>query len=254
MQVTSGMQNVAGVPNLDQAMIGGHYAFNIARGARILAGKWNMAPEYRPIVGNRDPNVIENWYFALWGYNGFAFKNHPLNPAYDPNRVPYSCGPEGDGFGHDRAAYPYEELVLGCVAHPPVRNGTPLWDAVEVHLPDLNDPQFAGPLSTANWDACSFELQCAPLDIPTPNANHVDPTVPGVARSEVLGTPVLQVSQDVIGLPTYPPGGEVQVTVSNPGSGLLVWRATSSALWLKVSRPEGVSPGADLGVRIPRWV
>ena len=242
MQVTSGMQNVTGIPNLDQAMIGGHYAFNIARGARILADKWNMAPEYRPVVGNRDSHIIENWYYALWGYNGFAFKNHPLNPAYDPSRPPYDCA-------SDRAGYPYQELVLGCVAHPPTRNGIPLWDAIEVHLPDLNDPQFAGPLSTANWDACSFELQCAPLDIPTPNANHTDLTVPGVARSEVLGTPALQVSQDVIGLPTYPPGGEAQVTVSNAGSGLLVWRATSNALWLKVSRSEGASLGAELGAR-----
>ncbi len=80
MQVTSGMQNVSGVPTLDQAMIGGHYAFNIARGARILAEKWNAAPEFRPIVGNRDVSVIEDWYYALWGYNGFAFKNHPLEP------------------------------------------------------------------------------------------------------------------------------------------------------------------------------
>src|SRR3990172_8717463 len=106
MQVTSGMQNVTGVPNLDQVMIGGHYAFNMARGARILADKWNMAPEFRPVVGNRDPNIIENWYFALWGYNGFAFKNHPLNPVYDPNRAPYTCV-------EDRAGYPYQELVLG---------------------------------------------------------------------------------------------------------------------------------------------
>ncbi len=242
MQVTSGMQNVTGVPNLDQVMIGGHYAFNMARGARILADKWNAAPESRPVVGNRDPNIIENWYFALWGYNGFAFKNHPLNPAYDPNRVPYTCTEE-------RAGYPYQELVLGCVTHPPSRQGVPLWDAVEVHLPDLNDPQFAGPLSTANWDACSQQYVCGPMDIPTPNANHTDPAVPGVARSEVLGTPALQISQDVIGLPAYPPGGEVQVTVSNPGSGLLVWRATSSALWLRLSRLEGVALGADLGPR-----
>ena len=76
MQVTSGMQNVSGTPGLDQAMIGGHYAYNIARGAQILAGKWNDGPEFRPIVGNRDPHVIENWYFALWAYNGFAYRNH----------------------------------------------------------------------------------------------------------------------------------------------------------------------------------
>jgi hypothetical protein len=28
-----------------------------------------------------DPNVLENWYFALWGYNGFVASNNP-NVAY----------------------------------------------------------------------------------------------------------------------------------------------------------------------------
>jgi len=249
MQVTSGMQNVTGAPNLEQAMIGGHYAFNIARGARILADKWNLAPESRPVVGNRDPHVIENWYFALWGYNGFATKNHPLNPAYDPNRPPYTCGP-------DRAGYPYQELVLGCVAHPPSRAGVPLWDPVEVHLPDLNDPQFAGPLSMDNWDACVYELNCGAMDIPTPNANHQDPTVVSVTRPQVLGEPALQVSQERIDLPPVAPGGAAagQVVISNPGSGLLAWRATASAPWLRVSRMVGVALGGDLGGYSPELV
>ena len=55
MQITSGMQNISSVPNLDQAMIGSHFGFNIARGAAILANKWNFSPEFRPIVGARDP-------------------------------------------------------------------------------------------------------------------------------------------------------------------------------------------------------
>ncbi|MCH8052390.1 MAG: hypothetical protein IIC86_10280, partial [Chloroflexi bacterium] len=70
MQITSGMQNISSVPNLDQAMIGSHFGFNIARGAAILAGKWNFSPEVRPIVGARDPTLIEDWYYAIWGYNG----------------------------------------------------------------------------------------------------------------------------------------------------------------------------------------
>lgn len=241
MQITSGMQNVTGVPNLEQAMIGSHYAFNIARGAHILAEKWNAAPEYRPVVGNRDPHIIENWYFAIWAYNGFAFKNHPLNPAYDPNRPPYTCGP-------DRAGYPYQELVLGCVANPPVRGGVPLWDPVPVHLPDLNDPQFAGPLDPANWDACVYQLQCAAMDIPTPNANHQDPAAVGVVRSQVIGEPMLQLSSDSLDLTASPSGTAAgSVTISNAGSGVLAWRATVSAPWLRVSRQAGVALGADLG-------
>jgi hypothetical protein len=170
MQVTSGMQNVTGVPTLDQAMIGGHYAFNIARGARILADKWNLAPEYRPYVGSRNTTIIEDWYYALWAYNGFAFKNHPLNrDLYDPYRPPYRCDappryPDGTPY-----AYPYQEKVLGCVANPPWRGGSPLWPAQPVHLPNLADPAFRQPLDPANWNACSQSFQCGPMNIPTPN-------------------------------------------------------------------------------------
>ncbi len=248
MQVTSGMQNISGVPALDQAMIGGHYAFNIARGAEILAGKWNMAPDYRPIVGARDFHIIENWYYALWGYNGFAFKNHPLNPAYSPTRVAFSCGPDTDGLGHDRSQYPYQELALGCAANPPVRTGTPLWPAQEVHLPDLSNPAFAEPLKLDNWAACSQNLQCAPMDIPTPNTNHQDPTTLTVDRSMVMGAPGLAISQPAFEVTRDTP--VATLTIRNTGTGVLSWRATASVSWLYLSQPEGVALGSDLGDRI----
>src|SRR6266508_2959201 len=240
MQITSGMQNVSGVPNLDQAMIGGHFAFNIARGARILADKWNLAPEYRPTVGDRNPYIIENWYYALWGYNGFASKNHPL--SHDPNRPPYAC--QYNGY-----TYPYQEKVLGCVAHPPAPGGVPLWPAQLVSLPNLADPAFAG---LANWDAfnaCVYNLQCGAMNIPTPSPWNVDPTGPAVPREQVIGTPVLSLSTGSISLAAVP-GGEslpTDVAVSNAGTGVLAWRATASASWLRLSRTQGVSLGADLG-------
>jgi len=247
MQVTSGMQNISGVPNLDQAMIGGHYAFNIARGAEILAGKWNMAPDYRPVVGARDFQIIENWYYALWGYNGFAFKNHPLNPAYSSTRAAFSCGPDTDGLGHDRSQYPYQELVLGCAANPPVRTGTPLWPAQEVHLPDLSNPAFAGPLKLENWAPCSQDFQCAPMDIPTPNTNHKDPTTLTDDRAQVLGAPALDMSQNEFALTRD--ATAAALTISNTGTGVLSWRATASAPWVRLSPQGGVALGPDLGDR-----
>ncbi|HET9476077.1 MAG TPA: hypothetical protein VFP63_01175 [Dehalococcoidia bacterium] len=232
MQITTGMQNVNDVPSLEQAMIGGNYAFNIARGARILAEKWNAAPDYRPLIGNRDPHIIENWYYALWGYNGFVWGNHPLNPKYNPGRGLYDCV-------SDRSGYPYQELVLGCVANPPWRGGVRLWDPMPVHLPDLNDPQFAGPLSTANWEACAYSLDCAGMDMPTPNPYHTDPSSPGIIREQLLGNTQMQVSQDVITM--NPSGGQVQVSVHNPAGGTLSWRATSTAPWVRSSRVQGIS-------------
>jgi hypothetical protein len=249
MQVTSGMQNVTGVPNLDQAMIGGHYAFNIARGVRILADKWNQGPEFRPVVGERNPYILENWYYALWAYNGFAFKNHPLNPAYDPARPPFSCAPEGDGYGHNPGAYPYQEIILGCAARPPVRGGAPLWDPIDITLPNLSDPAFQGPLNLANWEPCALALACGAMDLPTPGPEHQDGATAGVTRDALLGLPSLASIPGNLTI-TAQPGtvsAATPLSVVNTGSGLLAWRATSSAPWLKLDRFEGVSLGADLG-------
>jgi hypothetical protein len=109
-----------------------HFAYNIGRGAAILIDKWNGAPDARPIAGidtNSDPHIVENWYFAVWSYNGFTGpganrSNHPMDPVYSAwPRTPYSCGPQNDGLGHDRGRYPYQELVYGCAAHPPMVKG-----------------------------------------------------------------------------------------------------------------------------------
>ncbi len=249
MQVTTGMQNISSIPSTEQAMIGGHYAFNVARGSQILADKWNAAPEYRPIVGSRDPTIIENWYYAVWGYNGFVFQNHPLNPNFPASRLPYSCN-LNDDFGHDRSRYPYQELVLGCVTRPPVPGGSQLWNPVEVHLPDLSNPTYAGPLSLASWNACSSSLNCAGMDMPTPNPNHSDMNSLAFDRAQVLGSPTLALSTKSLGLVAVPGGqsAPATITVSNTGTGLLTWKLTPSAPWLKISRIEGVSLGADLGV------
>lgn len=238
MQVTTGMQNVSGAPNQEQAMIGGHYAFNMARGARILAEKWNLPPEYRPIVGARNPGIIEDWYYALWGYNGFAFKNHPLNSAYDPNRPPYACAPNG-------YSYPYQELVLGCVANPPTRAGVRLWDPVPVHLPDLSQPA----LSVSNWNACSYSLDCAAMDMPTPNPWHADPTQVSVSREQIIGSPMASVSSNPLSFQSLPGQQSLStnVTIGNAGSGPFAWTVSLSASWIRVSPLQGVSLGSNLG-------
>ena len=77
MQITSGMTQGedSGRPSQHQALVATHYLYNIGRGAAILADKWNAAPEARPIAGtdtDSDPTIAENWYFAVWSYNGFT--------------------------------------------------------------------------------------------------------------------------------------------------------------------------------------
>src|SRR3990170_3890086 len=201
MQVTSGMTvplGERGYPSPQQALIATHFAYNIARGALILADKWNQAPENRPIAGtdtDGDPEIIENWYFAVWSYNGFTGpganrSNHPMDPIYGSwPRVSYSCGPSDDGLGHNRGNYPYTELVFGCASHPPQVNGDELWAPQPIDLPDLNDPRWSGPLALSN-----FVYPYENMDIPTPR------TSAGAAAA--AATPQATPSEDGAATPT----------------------------------------------------
>ncbi len=59
--------------------------YNVMAGADILLSKWSYAFRTKPIipkVGNGDPRVLENWYFAIWAYNGWSESNNP-------NMIPY---------------------------------------------------------------------------------------------------------------------------------------------------------------------
>ncbi|HLE82484.1 MAG TPA: hypothetical protein VJA25_14625, partial [Dehalococcoidia bacterium] len=241
MQITSGMGNgTTAEPNLDQVMIGGHYGFNIARGARILAEKWNYAPQYRPLVGDRNPSIVENWYYAVWSYNSFSFRNHPLNPALSLTRGVYRC----DGT-QPRSNYTYPELIFGCMANPPVRDGILLWEPLPVTLPNLSDPA----LSLDSWIACRDSFNCAAMDMPTPSPAHGDPTVSSGDRAQALGVPALSLSTTNVFLRVDEGtvGEPVSIGVSNAGTGPLVWRLSPSVPWLRLSRFQGVSRGADIG-------
>jgi hypothetical protein len=256
-QVTSGMTvpiGDNGQPSDEQALVATHFAYNIGRGAAILIDKWNAAPEDRPIVGidtNSDPHIVENWYYAVWSYNGFTGpganrSNHPMDPIYGAwPRTPYSCGPSTDGFSHNRSLFPYQELVYGCAAHPPVVKGKPLWDALAATLPDLNNPYWSTPLDLKN-----FQAPYTKMDLPTPKPQHNDPTPKpnAAARAAVLGAPKLSVDRPMV-LVTVRPGQSatpVEVRISNTGTGIVPWKVTAEKSWVKTSLQAGVAVGQDL--------
>jgi hypothetical protein len=237
-----------------QALVASNFAYNIARGANILVSKWNEAPEEKPIAGtdtNSHPALLENWYFAVWAYNGFTGpgsnkSNHPMDPIYGSwPRTQYSCGPEEDGLGHNRANYPYQELVLGCAANPPVVEGEPLWSAQPIGLPDLSNKAWAGPLDLKN-----FVFPYSKMDIPSPQPFHLDLTPPPdpALRDTILGSPEMAVST-YDAYVAYAPGIGSTVSfvdVFNTGTGVLTWYAMSTAPWLTVSPYTGVAVGTDL--------
>jgi hypothetical protein len=252
MQVTTGMTvplGAGGRASDRQVNIATHYAYNIARGAQILAEKWNSAPEARPIAGTdtaSDPTFIENWYFAVWGYNGFTGpganrSNHPMDPSFASwPRPQFRC----DGT-QSRDRYPYQELVWGCMAHPQSRDGIPLWTATQSALPDLTSPAFFAPLSLANW-----RFPYSAMDIPTPQpaTRAVAPSLPGELQSLIFGQPSLASSTERVTIRLNDPSTPMRasITIRNQGSGILTWSATTSDNFLVLTPPAGVALGGGL--------
>jgi hypothetical protein len=250
MQVTSGMTVPLGSgnqPTENQVAVATSYPHNIARGAVILASKWNNAPQLRPIVGTDtggDPAIIENWYYAVWAYNGFTGpgskkSNHPLDPTLSWPRAGYVC----DGT-QSRTRYPYQELVWGCMANPAEREDRQLWAAVPATLPDFSDPQFYDAVRLNN-----FTFPYRDMDIPTPRPAHQTST-PSVSNvgALLLGNPRLSVDQSSVTIRANgtPDQAVARIRVRNTGTGLLSWSATSSDGFLVVTPPAGSAVGSGV--------
>jgi hypothetical protein len=256
-QVTSGMTAPLGEesqPSDEQALVATHFAYNIGRGAAILIDKWNSAPESRPIAGidtNSDPKIVENWYFAVWSYNGFTGpganrSNHPADPIYGAwPRTPFSCGPTSDGLSHNRSQHPYQELVYGCMAHPPRIKGDELWRPLEATLPDLQNPYWGAALDLSN-----FRAPYSNMDMPTPKPAHEDPTdrPSSSDREDVLGDPQLAVSQPILRVNVRPgkSATPAEVVIANQGTGIVPWRVSANRSWVTFSALAGVAVGDDL--------
>jgi MYXO-CTERM domain-containing protein len=111
-QVTSGMRR-GETSAYDAARVASSAAYNVSVGAAILAGKWTIGA----CVGSNDPGIVEHWYFATWGYNGFAFQNNPNNPMFSASRQEFRT--PGVASAQVRGNYPYQELVWGYAHYPP---------------------------------------------------------------------------------------------------------------------------------------
>lgn len=134
MQLTNGFGGES-VSSAVQSAIANNFVYNIAAGARLLALKWEGTPH----IGDGDPTVLENWYYAVWAYNGWGWVNNPNNPIFSRKGSPVT----------QPWTYPYQERVFYYVSHPPLGpDGQPLWAAVPVTLPDRTAiGRQPGPLS-----------------------------------------------------------------------------------------------------------
>ena len=149
MQLNSASMDYYGVDRCDAAE---SYAYNIGGGARILISKWNERSNLNYHVGENNPAIAEDWYYAVWAYNKWTQDNNPAN--YDEDRPPYRTG------NYENYEYPYQEMVWGWAAHPPDYVGELFWDPVDLTLPDPGQFQ--------PW-------QDPPAVLQRPSPSHVDP-------------------------------------------------------------------------------
>jgi hypothetical protein len=178
----------------DATAIATDYAANIAASVQILGTAWNQLATMSPpvLVNGGDPNYIENWFFAIWGYNsgvylqsdasangghyGVGWFNNPANPAYPADRTIFL----DNIFTSNDAANPqywsYEEKVMGWIEHPQLKGSTP--DYTQPHFgtgvvdpnnngggPGINVPglyQFCSP--TVNDCSSSTPEDPCPMD------------------------------------------------------------------------------------------
>jgi hypothetical protein len=141
--------------------------------------------------------------------------------------------------------YPYQELVYGCAASPPVVQGKPLWAPLPATLPDLDNPYWRAPLDLKN-----FQYPYDKMDLPTPKPQHDDPTPrPNpLVRFQVLGQPKLSVDRPIL-LVNVRPGESAtpaEVRISNTGTGIVPWRVSANKSWVTFSLQAGVAVGSDL--------
>ncbi|HZL82626.1 MAG TPA: stalk domain-containing protein [Candidatus Deferrimicrobium sp.] len=71
--VDMGIMQINSSGRTDVARLMTDIDYNIDTGAKMLDGKWKLTPG----IGDRDRNVLENWYYAIWAYNGFSSTNNP---------------------------------------------------------------------------------------------------------------------------------------------------------------------------------
>ena len=99
-----GIMQVTTVPvGVDPDRLKTDIAYNIDVGASILDAKWGYAPSLFPVIGDGSRHCYEDWFFAVWAYNGW------VAPTASRTRIPTRSGatsPTAAGSGPARRSPP----------------------------------------------------------------------------------------------------------------------------------------------------
>jgi hypothetical protein len=103
-----GIMQVTSTDGYDVARLKTDIAYDIDVGASILDTKWGYAPSVFPVIGDGSRNCYEDWFFAVWAYNGWVAGNQY------PYKI-WSHIVDGHGLwtGLAVTAYPTSSLVNG---------------------------------------------------------------------------------------------------------------------------------------------
>ncbi|MBE3016084.1 hypothetical protein IL992_44100 [Microbispora sp. NEAU-D428] len=188
-QITDGMRfpplSGATIPDDRQVRVAVDYATNIAAAAQILQTKWVQLHDLGIRLNDDDPQKVENWYGAIWGYNsgvhtdaadrrGLGWLNNPANPIYPSTRHAFLHDGLVATYGDARTPshWPYQERVFGWMEVPQLDGngylryrGTYDWDAEQgtfLSTPPhtlfcRQDVNFCDPLQAGHADPCPSE-------------------------------------------------------------------------------------------------
>jgi hypothetical protein len=135
-----GILQVTTIPaGVDAERLKTDVAYNIDVGAGILAAKWGYAPSVFPLIGDGSRRCYEDWFFAVWAYNGWVAGN----------QYPYLIWAhvaDGRGLwtGQAVTAYPASSLVHGkppAVASVSRPQPEHWWSPVRLPRPVLSLPR-----------------------------------------------------------------------------------------------------------------
>jgi hypothetical protein len=135
-----GIMQVTTVPDgVDPERLKTDVAYNVEVGAGILDGKWGYAPSVFPVIGDGSRRCYEDWFFAVWAYNGWV----------TGNQYPYLIWAhvaDGHGLwtGQAVTSYPASSLVGGKpprVASVPRPQPEHWWSPTRLPRPALSAPR-----------------------------------------------------------------------------------------------------------------
>jgi hypothetical protein len=190
----------------DAAKIQNSEAYNIGVGAASLISEWNTTAGVVSSTDPNDPLKANDWFFAVWGYNGASGNN----PADIPS-TQYAHWYPGAPF---RSVY--EEYVWYFAAHP--QSASNHW--TDNYLPSLGTALL--PPQSDFQDTSDSFVHCVTCTIPDWTAGTFDRNWVGQGASQAGVTAAFQQiyqqkgGENIVGLPIDDGGG---AAVHHWGSG-----------------------------------